>query len=1017
MVSESLRASLSAARWYTPLVSTVLLLAIFLSNAGAQGQRVTLYGKVTDASGAALPGVTTTVSSPQLIKGQQVTVTDDAGQWRVANLPPGTYSVKAELSGFATMVRADILTIAGAQLGIDLALGVSTVQETVTVVGETPIIDTRSARQVHTVDTKLIEDVPLTGRTYADVINAMPGITDGSKYTYSLTQTVHGSGVRDNDYIIDGQSTKHPSGYSGTEFSIEAIEQVQVTTGGLSAEFGQASGGVFTFVTKSGGDRYKGTMYAYVVDKAFGGDNVTPDLEKQGIVKGNAIVRDLNYGLNFGGPILKQRVWFFADFNRSDSKESIAGFPLANVEDWKRLIFVKGTGQVSTNNRVSFSFNHQRRWMMPSNPGADYRLDPKAWRKQYWLPKVTSLQWTSVLGKKLILEAQGGKLKVIEDNTFPLGSFDPAIVNGYEDTGSGVRYGTWDRARGRFDGRDHWGLKSNLTFFAGEFLGGTHELKAGVHREKGWTQRWNVIPNNLLLRLRSAATCLSLTCAVPLDVQLFAGPTDTQDEYVMYNAYLQDQYSLGHGLTLNLGLRFERTDGWTPAQRNGADLVPNGFDPDLDGKSNKFPTIAWFPSQEWPERRGLLDWKSLAPRLSASWDPTGKARLVVKGSYGRWYNRVGQEVGSGNPNGLKSNRYDWLDCRDAAGTPILCQGLPLSQVNGDLHYQSIERGRLLTTGIILPKDAGSLRTHDPNLKQAYVDAVNLGFEFGLGPDFSVGVQGIYKQYGNIIGSLDPSRRPFDQFYDAVQVTNPVTAQPMTIYLQKPQMATLATQTYLSNTPEATAKYRGIEFVARKRFTHKWQFFGSYLIGKGEGNIGTHFNDGIGFNVTNPNQLMNAYGPLSLDSRHQVKLNASYHAPFGVIVAMSYLGMTGYPIRSYLSEIGGGFGGSSYFQFIRGTHYPVQDANGVQYTESSVTLPIDPRGSRHVDFRNILNLRGEKTFSLGQQRQLALLVDVLNVFNSNAITHVQAQRIEFVNYLLPELIESPIRARIGLRLLF
>ena len=140
---------------------------------------------------------------------------------------------------------------------------------------------------------------------------------------------------------------------------------------------------------------------------------------------------------------------------------------------------------------------------------------------------------------------------MIEDNTFPLGSFDPSEVNGYEDIGSGVRYGTWDRARGRFDGRDHWDLKANISHYAGNILGGTHELKGGIHREKGWTQRWNVIPNNLLLRLSSAPTCLSLSCAVPLDVALHAGPTDTQDEYVIYAGYVQDQFTLPQGVTIN----------------------------------------------------------------------------------------------------------------------------------------------------------------------------------------------------------------------------------------------------------------------------------------------------------------------------------------------------------------------------------------------------------------------------------------------------------------------------------
>ena len=302
------------------LVSVPLLVGLLASVARGQGRTITLYGKVTDASGAVLPGVTVTVSSPQLIKGQESATTDDGGRWRVANLMPGTYSVKAELPGFATAVRPGLVAEAGVQLSSDFVLSVSTVQETVTVAGEAPVVDVRSARQVHTVDTKLIEDVPLPGRTYADVVNALPGITDGGKYTYSLTQTVHGSGVRDNDYIIDGQSSKHPSGYSGTEFSIEAIEEVQVTTGGVSAEFGQASGGIFTFVTKSGGDRSAERCTAIWwmrPSKVTTSRTISSD---QGVDPNAGIESDINWGANLGGPIKKQKLWFFVDFNRSDQQ-------------------------------------------------------------------------------------------------------------------------------------------------------------------------------------------------------------------------------------------------------------------------------------------------------------------------------------------------------------------------------------------------------------------------------------------------------------------------------------------------------------------------------------------------------------------------------------------------------------------------------------------------------------------------------------------------------------------------
>jgi hypothetical protein len=240
---------------------------------------------------------------------------------------------------------------------------------------------------------------------------------------------------------------------------------------------------------------------------------------------------------------------------------------------------------------------------------------------------------------------------------------------------------------------------------------------------------------------------------------------------------------------------------------------------------------------------------------------------------------------------------------------------------------------------------------------------------------------------------------------------------MTIYLQKPQLASVPTQSFLSNPPEARADYKGLEIVVRKRFSGNWQFLGSYLLGRAEGNIGTHFNDGIGKDVTSPNALINADGPLSLDATHQIKLSGSYRAPYGINLGLSYLGITGYPMRSFVSEIGGTFGGATYYQFLRGRDYPTQDPTGRQYTESAITVPVEPRGTHRVDFRNQMNLRAEKTVTLVRNRQIGVIVDVLNVLNSSAVTHVQTQRLEFVNYLLPELIESPVRARIGLRFMF
>ena len=203
-------------------------------------------------------------------------------------------------------------------------------EETVTVTSEAPVIDVRSSVTTYTVDQNLIRDVPIE-RSYADVLTTLPGVTTGSRYTYSLTQAVHGSSVRDNDYILDGQSTKHPSGYSGTEFSIEALELTQASTSGVSAEYGQSSGGVFTFVTKSGGDNFAGSTYYYIVDEAIQSENVSGLTSEQ-----NAIIRDTNYGGNIGGPVIKEKLWFFFDFNRNTKRVGTSRLsrPIQPVTVW-----------------------------------------------------------------------------------------------------------------------------------------------------------------------------------------------------------------------------------------------------------------------------------------------------------------------------------------------------------------------------------------------------------------------------------------------------------------------------------------------------------------------------------------------------------------------------------------------------------------------------------------------------------------------------------------------------------
>jgi len=183
-----------------PAAAVGLTLLVGAGFAPAQELTGTIYGQVVDDQGLAIPGATVTATSPQHIQ-TEVRVTGAAGTYRIPLLPPGTYSVMVELSGFQTMTYEGVVLNAGTDIGIDATLSPSGVEEVVTVTGEAPLVDVKSNQAMRTMDVELIENIPL-GRTYSDLLVSMPGVLD-SEYSFTPTQTVHGSSPRDNLFNID----------------------------------------------------------------------------------------------------------------------------------------------------------------------------------------------------------------------------------------------------------------------------------------------------------------------------------------------------------------------------------------------------------------------------------------------------------------------------------------------------------------------------------------------------------------------------------------------------------------------------------------------------------------------------------------------------------------------------------------------------------------------------------------------------------------------------------------------
>ncbi len=312
--------------------------------------------------------------------------------------------------------------------------------------------------------------------------------------------------------------------------------------------------------------------------------------------------------------------------------------------------------------------------------------------------------------------------------------------------------------------------------------------------------------------------------------------------------YLQDQWSLAPRLTLNLGVRFESIEGWYPSGANGG---------------------VNFPKVDYPEQRDVVNFNNVAPRLGITYDLRGDRRSVLKATYGQYYNQIyTSEFDAAVPFAFGSKIYQWTDR------------------NGDLVWQPGEEGNLISDSTV-----PALGRIDDDVQQSYTQSATVGFEHELAADLSVGASFIFKRELDLAETLDAAR-PFDDAYAPVVLTNAATGGPITIYPQLVAYRGVPTIRLYTNPgsetcsfcPDLERKYRAVEFTMRRRMKDRWQLFGSYVFSQSEGNKGTGHSESQSNVFGNPNSLVNAYGRLTLDRPHQIKLQGTYEGPYGYSLA-------------------------------------------------------------------------------------------------------------------------------------
>lgn len=795
-----------------------------------------LRGVITDTTGAALPGVTITATSDAVMGGSLTAVTSAEGLYRFPSLPPGLYEVKMELSGFQAIALADVRVNVGMALTIDRQMEVSSVSETLTVVGESPIVDTKNTSGEVNWTGELLEKLP-SSRDLWSTLQQVPGLVmakeniGGIESPFLSNFSVHGSVRGSHQYNFNGldMSDMH-SGIGLGYFNTDSFEEMQFSTSGISAEHSRG-GLVMNTVTKSGGNRFSGQFSGYFENSSLQATNIDADLRARG-VQGSGAPLDYLYDVsaNVGGPIRRDRVWFFGAARRyavtpvvlnctlSDGSSCVDGVKLPNVT-------AKVTTQLGPSNR--FMVLYDRGEIHRPNREVSQFVSLEAAYSEDFHYDLWQGKYDRILSPTLLLQAAVGR-----------GS-PPFHLGYHESHRDGVSTAFDEITRVRFDAAsqdfyqqgDILVFNTNLTYFKDKFLGGAHDLKFGAEHRRGKLFQGNFRAGHVERRYQSG---------VPYRVIAYNTPV----EQVAYNysmgGYVQDSVRLGRLLTVNLGLRTEWWRGDVPEQAN---------------QPEAFPAI--FTGGAYPEQIGVMEWTTFSPRLGFAYDIQGNSRFVVKGTYGRYYFQVrSSDLNAySNRNALATATYDWNDLN-----------------RNNVPDYPAEFGTL--RALNLPR----LRSIDPNLESPFTNEFTGSLEVGLTQRTSVSARYTYRKNGKIIAATDLAL-PDSAFSVPSTALDPLTGATLSYWSVAPEFRTVVNQEILTQFDSNYTRYNGLDLVFNRRFDGRWLLMGSVTLQDNYGRVGTYLD-------RNERDIF-AYGDVGLDAKMLGKIVTTVSLPWATSASFFY----------------------------------------------------------------------------------------------------------------------------------
>lgn len=972
-----------------------------------------IAGVVKDGSGAVLPGVTVEATSDVLIEKTRSVVTNGQGQYTIVDLRPGAYSLSFTLPGFSVFKRDGIELPTNFTATINAEMKVGALEESVTVSGQSPVVDVQSTARTTVLSRDVLDSIP-TGRTIQGVGQLVVGVTlnvpdvGGSRAMQQTYMSVHGLSASQVVAQVDGMIVNGLDGDGAVQnyFNNMMSQEMAYQTAGAGTDV--SGGGVrLNMIPKEGGNRFSGAFFGAWSDGRWQSDNLTQSLKDRGLSVPDRISKIYDFNGSFGGPIRQDKLWFFTSLRRWGVDAPIADtyftpaesnysstYPLCTskaiqceqgIDDQHiKSAMARLTWQVSPRNKLGVYYD---RVAKDRGHGMNAGDDP-ATASQIWTSpdySTGSVKWTSAASNKMLVEG-GYSFNRERYNIVNRPGIDQQRGTAAWYAGASKRdinllthYASLDQDQGNYP--DRYNLQGSISYVTG-----SHNFKTGTQWTSGPYRRTRTGNADLVQRYRNGVPDSVIVYNTPLDVKSRLNAD--------LGVFAQDAWTLKR-LTVNVGARWEYFNSEVSTEESPA---------------GRFVPARSFDAIPMPV------WKDIAPRFGIVYDLFGDAKTAIKAGINRY--EQAQTVAlaeSFNPLSLtlaSQGTLSWTDLNkdDIAQGELGCVYLtPGCEINLAQLPQNFG-----VKPLVLP---------NPDLKRVYNIEATLGVQHELAPGVQLNAGWFHRTFHNLPRQTNTLQSFSD--YTLVNVVSPLDGSVIPMY-----NVSLAARTRINNvvsTDDSQKEwYNGYEVSFNARLPHGATLFGGTTA---ERMIWTLCNE-----RSNPNNLLYCDASNSnLPFRKQLKLAGSVPLPYGIQISSVFQSIAGYqlgtsiPGPTALPSVTTPAGLGTVWSISPATRYAA-DCKGPctpgalvipNMSGATLNVPLVAPGTDFGERVNQLDVSLAKWFQVGRTRVQGQL-DLFNALNSNAVLSVRSlnfptSNVPSASYLQPSSVMQGRIIRIGTQL--